>query len=680
VTPTLDFANGFYPSFMTAPLTPATLAFREDGTPFSPAYGDVYHSASGALAQARQVFVGGNALPARWQGRRLFTVLETGFGIGVNFLATWAAWRADPARCERLAFVSIEKHPFSREDLRALHARIVADETHSPLAAQLADAWPLLLPGLNRLEFESGRVTLTIAFGDALDLLPKLWLRADAFYLDGFSPSKNPDLWSPMIFKALARVAGDEATLATYSSAGHVRRDLETVGFTCQKAPGFAGKREMLVGTFAPRWRVRRHEPPQALAPADRHAVVIGAGLAGCAVIERLAARGWRVTAVERHARPACETSGNPAGVFHPLLSRDDSVASRITRAGFAYALRRWQALELAGHRFERSRDGLLHLPADMSDAQTMRDALETHGFPSAFAQTLSTSEAQGVAGIALSQGGCFYPQGGSLNPAALCAALCAAAGDALTWRGGVQAARIERDDDTWAVFDDCGELLARASVVVLANAQDAVRLAGSNHMPTHLVRGQLTQLPRRFSAALRVPVIGEGYAVPLAEGLLTGATYEVDDDRSMRASSHAENLARLSRLLPALSSELTSLAAASLDGRVAFRCVASDRLPMVGALADEVTSVREATALRGARPLDLPRAEGLYGAFAFGSRGLVWSALAAELIAAQIEGEPWPLERELADSLDPARYLLRALRHGLSNNRNGELSTGDCG
>ncbi|MEX3956218.1 bifunctional tRNA (5-methylaminomethyl-2-thiouridine)(34)-methyltransferase MnmD/FAD-dependent 5-carboxymethylaminomethyl-2-thiouridine(34) oxidoreductase MnmC [Trinickia sp. EG282A] len=657
---------------MTAPLRPATLAFRDDGTPYSPAYDDVYHSAAGALAQAQHVFIGGNGLPSRWRGRRLFTILETGFGLGGNFLATWAAWRGDPARPQRLAFVSIEKHPFSAHDLRALHERFVAYATIAPLAHALADAWPLPLPGVHRLEFEGGRVTLTIAFGDALELLPKLWLRADAFYLDGFSPAKNPDLWSPPVFKALARLAGKDATLATYTSAGHVRRGLEAAGFVCAKAQGFAGKREMLVGTFAPRWRVRRHEPPLPIDCTERQAVVIGAGLAGCAVTERLVARGWQVTLVDRHARVASETSGNPGAVFHPLLSRDDSVASRISRAGFLYALDRWRVLEVAGHRFERSANGLLHLPADEEEEQTLAEAIAAHTFPAEFARMLSAGEAQALAGAALtglSVRGCFYPQGGSLNPAALAAALCSSAAHASSWRGGAQVDRIVREGVVWNVIDDAGRLVARAPVVIVANAHDAARLARSRHVPTRIVRGQLTLLPPRFATGLRVPVIGDGYAVPLADGLLTGATYEPDDeDAAIRPSGHAENLARLSKLIPSLTNELAAIDPATPAGRVGFRCVTSDRLPMAGQFADERASEMQAASLRGAWPLDLPRDEGLYGAFAFGSRGLVWAALAAELVASQIEGEPWPLERDLAESLDPARYLLRALRHGLAD------------
>lgn len=661
---------------MTSTLTPAILAFREDGTPFSPAYGDIYHSTAGAFAQAEHVFLDGNALPARWHGRRLFTIVETGFGIGGNFLATWAAWRADPGRCERLAFVSIEKHPFSAHDLRELHARMVADATVAPLCQQLTQSWPMLTPGLHRLEFEGGQVTLTIAFGDALELLPKLWLRADAFYLDGFSPAKNPDLWSPPVFKGLARLAGEGATLATYTCAGEVRRGLTEAGFECTKTEGFAGKRAMLVGRFAPRWRVRRHEPPLPFATNERHAVVIGAGLAGCALADRLAARGWRVTIVERHARAGCEASGNPAGVFHPLLSRDDSVASKITRAGFEHALARWQALERAGYAFARTRAGLLQIACDEDELRALAQAVESLGYPPELVRTMSTAEARSAAGVPVARGGCFYPQGGSLDPAALCAALCANAGDAIAWRTGSEAERVARDGDAWSVIDKHAQVIARASVVVFANARDAARLAGLAHTPVRVVRGQLTRLPAAAASGLRVPIIGDGYAIPLTDGLLTGATYDIDDTGDdLRAASHAENLARLARLSPAFGTAVRSgessteadacIDPAALTGRVAFRCVTSDRLPMIGALADEAASKEQAASLRGAWPLDLPRAPGLYGSFAFGSRGLVWASLGAELVACQLEGEPWPLERDLAEALDPARYLLRTLRQG---------------
>jgi tRNA 5-methylaminomethyl-2-thiouridine biosynthesis bifunctional protein len=227
--------------------------------------------------------------------------------------------------------------------------------------------------------------------------------------------------------------------------------------------------------------------------------------------------------------------------------------------------------------------------------------------------------------------------------------------------------AGVERKGEEWNVLDASGRTIARAPVVIFANAHHAAQVAALQYAPTRSVRGQLTLLPAGNARPLGVPVIGEGYAVPLPDGItLTGATYDIDDpESSLQPAGQIENLERITRMLPTLANAIDAGEVTSLPGRVAFRCVTSDRLPMIGALADEAAAIRDAERLRGAWPLDLPRATGLYGAFAYGSRGLVWAGIGAELIASQIEGEPWPIERNLAEDLDPARFLLRALRQG---------------
>ena len=230
------------------PLEPARLTRAADGTPVSEIYGDIYHSAAGGHAQARHVFLAGNGLPARWQGRERFVILETGFGLGLNFLATWLAWRDDPQHCRELHFVSLEKHPFQTADLALAQA---AWPEFALLAELLRQRWPALQPGVQHIEFEGGRLVLTLVFGDAVDTLPSLDTAVDAFYLDGFSPATNPELWSPALCRSLARVAVRGATLATWSVAGSVRQALTAARFDVKKRPGFAGKRQMLVALYA---------------------------------------------------------------------------------------------------------------------------------------------------------------------------------------------------------------------------------------------------------------------------------------------------------------------------------------------------------------------------------------------------------------------------------------------
>lgn len=234
---------------MFSSLEPARLTLDGDGTPVSEAYGDIYHSADGGHAQARHVFLAGNGLPERWRGRAGFVILETGFGLGLNFLATWLAWQNDVHRCQTLQFVSLEKHPFSVNDLRRAHA---AWPELAMLSEELCHGWPVLEPGEHRIELAGGRVVLRLIFGDAVESLPTLEASVDAFYLDGFSPAKNPGLWSPVLCCLLARLASSGATLATWSVAGAVRRALKDAGFAVQKRPGFAGKRQMLGGQYAP--------------------------------------------------------------------------------------------------------------------------------------------------------------------------------------------------------------------------------------------------------------------------------------------------------------------------------------------------------------------------------------------------------------------------------------------
>lgn len=638
---------------MVSAIVPAMPAFDATGTPYSPEYGDVYHSADSGPGQAWHVFLGGNDLPARWAGARVFTIVETGFGIGLNFLATWQAWRDDPARVQRLHFVSVEKHPFTREGLAELHARY---PEFAPLAAELQAGWPLHLPGMHRLHFEDGRVTLTLAFADVADILLKLRLAADAFYLDGFAPDRNPGMWATAVMKALARLARPGATAATYTTARAVRDALAATGFVPESRPGFGRKRQMLAARYSPS-RPPRHAPPAAAQWSERRAIVVGAGLAGAAAVERLAARGWAIELIERHAGPAAEASGMPAGSFHPQVSRDDNILSRLTRAGFLYALDRWRALEAAGHRLEWQRCGVLQVAKDARDETRMAATVRALGFPAGYVDFLPRGTAGTRAGVEMNAGGWWFPESGWMRPMELVAAQIAAAGAGgnLNLHTGVTVQALQRHGEEWLARSVEGAVIASAPVVVLANSHDAARLVPLG-APLKRVRGQLTLLPAGSLPRLRTVLTGLGHLVPAGNGAaVAGATYDFEDeDAAPSEEGHAGNLARLERLLPGSAADLDP---ARLTGAVGFRCVAPDRLPLIGALPDI-----QATRIN---PRALPRLHGLYGALGYASRGLTWAMLGGELIASAVEGEPLPLEGDLTDAVDPARFALRRARRG---------------
>ncbi|MGQ0544045.1 MAG: FAD-dependent 5-carboxymethylaminomethyl-2-thiouridine(34) oxidoreductase MnmC [Betaproteobacteria bacterium] len=583
---------------MSAPLEPARLAFR-DGVPYSEAFADVYHSAAGGPAQAEHVFLRGNALPERWAGRRRFVILETGFGAGLNFLVTWQAWRRDPRRCERLHFVSVEKHPLALPDAKEFHSCYpeLQDE-----AAELHARWPLLVPGAQRLELDRGRVVLTLFFSDAR-ILRELRLAADAVYLDGFAPAKNPDMWSPALMRSVSRLCAAGATLATWSVAAPVRAALERTGFAVEKRPGFGHKKEMLVA----------HSTKGISIPSvEKRAVVVGAGLAGAAVCERLCARGWEVELYERHAEPAQEASGNHAGAYHPLATPDDSVMARLTRVSYLYSLQRWSFLD--NLRWDPC--GALQLARTAKEEASQQRAVA--GWPAEYAQYATREEATAHAGVPLAAGGLWFPQSGWIKPRSLVRAQLAACGARLTKR-----------------FSRTLEEIPEKNLVILANSAEAPKLQPVPHLRLRRVRGQLTYVPEARIEPPHVVVLRGGMVLPPVDGVcVVGASYDIDDeDPAPRADSHAGNLARLREIIP---HELDD--SSPLEGRVAFRAVTPDRLPVVGRIAGNV-----------------------YGAFAYGSRGLLWAALAAEIIASQLEGEPLPLEGALADALDPGRFRRRA-------------------
>ena len=600
---------------MPSPLIPATLAFAADGTPYSEAYGDVYHSAGGGPAQARYVFLQGNGLPERWRGRRAFTILETGFGFGMSFLAAWRAWREDPARCERLHFVSVEKHPFAAPHLSFLWEKNGEFENES---RQLLARWPMLVPGMHRLEFEDGNVVLSLFFGDIAEGLPQLQLAADAIFLDGFAPAKNPAMWSPPLLRHLGRLSAPGATLATWSVASPVREALEGAGFAVEKDKGFATKKEMLRGRLVP----RKKTAPEKKSP--RSAIVIGAGVAGAAVSERLASRGWQVALIERRGAPAAEASGNPAAVFHPIVSPDDSLFARCTRAAFLFLLERWK--NLGG--LEWRRCGVLQLA---------RDARGT-GLAEARARIARLPGA--LRGIRRSEGRPLVSRG-RLGQAAQ-----PRAGAASEVRGKMdlklhhEVSFLEFKNGNWHASSADGNAIASAPIVVLANAADALRLAPQAGVRLQRVRGQLTLVPA--IEGLNHVILRGGMVLPGIDGLsVVGASYDVgDEDAQLRADSHAGNLARLEQMLPGAT---RGLDATKLDGRVAFRAVMPDRLPITGPICDEAAA-------------DLRCVRLWFAWLAVGRSG-------GEILASLLEGEPLPVERKLAAAMDPGRFALRAAR-----------------
>ena len=624
--------------------------------PHSTLFDDVYrsrgfHGMDRGLLQARHVFLQGCGLwspsdeACAWQGQRQWHVLETGFGLGLSFLATWQAWRQDPQRPGRLFFTSIEAWPVSAQDI----ARSVAAWPElQPLADQLASAWRGLLPGVHRLVFEGGRVQLNLCIGPVDKMLRETDVAADSVFLDGFSPEVNPDMWSLHTLKGVARLCRTGTRVASWCVKRSVREDLAQCGFTVTRADGLPPKVHRLEAVFSPKWTPRtRLRTALHNAPA-RSALVLGAGLSGSAVACSLARRGWSVTVLDAGEGVGAGASGLPAGLTAPHVSPDDSVLSRITRAGVRATLQRCSELLQPGTDWAPC--GVLEHRVEGKRALPVGEAWPAQGHEWS---TPATPEQIASAGLPPQAQALWHALAAWLRPRQLVAAQLATPGVQVRWRTPVDA--LQRNADGWQALDAQGRVLAQASQLIVAGGFHTRALLPEAALPLNPLRGQISMGPLRdLPEALHgqlpeVPVNGHGSfigGVPLppefggAPGWYLGSTFErACPEAVLRGEDHAANHARLATLLPALSEPMR---AAFAPGKVlawaGLRCTLPDRVPAVGAL----------------DPVQWP---GLQVCAGMGARGISLSVLCGELIAAQLEGEPLPLAPALAAHLAAQRF-----------------------
>ncbi len=648
----------------TYAIRPAELVW-EGQTPFSPGFNDIYFSRHDGLAESRHVFLQQNRLPRRWENMAEFTIVETGFGTGLNFLATWEAWRATATPDARLHYVSIEKHPLTVQDLD--RARRLWPELHE-LGTQLLACYPPLFGGLHRIHFPRDRITLTLCFGDVDEVLPQLEVRADAWYLDGFDPAKNPQMWSEALFAQMARLTRPGGTFATFTSAGWIRRRLQAAGFVPRKVAGFGRKREMLCGEL-PEPMPRVDPAPWYALPEARktgRAVVIGAGLAGACCARKLAEAGWSVTVLEQATAPAQAASGNPAGVFYPALTAEPSVYGRFYLAAFLYAVREIMRMTAAGADCGLLGNGVLMLVQNEKLARRYQAICASLGEGQGLAQWLEADQASERCGVETPDGGMYFPQGGWLQPARLVAALLQHEDIHCRYLVDVHGVAQEAEGG-WMVRDAAGARLAQGDIVIIAAGAKAAGFEQSAWLPIIPARGQITLMAATAqSQGLRCAVCHDGYVIPAHDGRhVLGASYAPNDTAlAPRTADDAHNLDLLQRALPRFA---RSLEEAPVGHRAGIRAATPDQMPMVGPLPDRAAFLRDYAELHHGRPpQNYPPARhhpGLYVCAGLGSRGITSALLCAELLCAQITGAPLPLERDLVDALNPARFLVRQLK-----------------
>jgi tRNA 5-methylaminomethyl-2-thiouridine biosynthesis bifunctional protein len=654
-------------------LTPYANVKIKDGQVYSSKYDDIYYSRDNGPAESEFVFLTGNDLPARWQERSGFCITEAGFGTGLNFLVTIKAWLDDPTRSKTLDYFAIEAYPLSIDQLTEVHTHWPEFKTHS---AALLEQYPNVTRGCHTLVFADGRVQLHLIFEKLETALNTYNFDPDSWFLDGFAPSKNPSMWRKEVLLKIAAHSCPGTSLATFTAAGQVRRDLTEAGFEVSKCKGFGRKREMLraikSGPKAAQ-NLIKHEPwfaLQSFAVQPRKIAVIGAGIAGAQIAWHLAQRGVSVLVIDALEEVARGASGNQAGILAPKLTSSASREEAFYLAAFLYQLRQLDAMKQKGHDIPFTQHGLLQLAHDPATQRHFEQLAMRDDLPRNLLEIVSPDYASEHLGEPIEQSCLLINLAGSLAPGNLCKTLLAHPNIELRLSTSLE--KVSRCKQGSTLKLSSGESLS-VDALVLANGYQLAQFSDSIKITP--VRGQTSSAQLTDNKPLGHMLKHDGYLLSTPRNgsakhnkrrLIFGASYQRGNVKvDLRSAETQQNLDSLTANLPNLASHLTNIK----PSHAGVRASTPDRWPIVGPLANSDFYQKEYADLhQGKQYKKYPAAryqEGVFALSGLGSRGLTSAAYCANLLAHMILGSAPPAPINTVHALHPARFIIRNLRKG---------------
>ncbi|MDP0587921.1 MAG: bifunctional tRNA (5-methylaminomethyl-2-thiouridine)(34)-methyltransferase MnmD/FAD-dependent 5-carboxymethylaminomethyl-2-thiouridine(34) oxidoreductase MnmC [Candidatus Endonucleobacter bathymodioli] len=651
-------------------LPQTSLTWDDNGQPISPRFNDVYFSKISGIDETRYVFLEQNKLSARFsqlsadQHNNRFIIGETGFGTGLNFLCTWQLFEQTASKNSQLHFFSTEKYPLHISDLsKALSLWPELSE----YADLLIQSYLPTSNGFHHLCFSEGRVRLTLLVGDVLDTLPLIEAKVDAWFLDGFAPSKNPDMWQPNLFKVMSEKSNLHATYATYTVARMVRDGLTSAGFSVIKAPGFGSKRNMIYGCLSQPFKQPTHKQPWNIYPIHhdiaKTVAVIGGGLAGTSCAHSLAQRGWHVILFEQHEQLAKEASGNPQGILYAKLSAHNTPLSRLITQGYCYSLNLIRQLDKK-HPGTRHACGVIQLCT--SERIRNRYLQLDQQYPPEFLQFLDKTQLSNIAGIDVLHDGLFFPESGWVSPPQICQQLVQHQNIRVKTHTPID--QLLFKDNLW-LMTSAGKTIFTTKTVVVAGGISTPQLPQLAHIPLQGIRGQITKITTtEQSKKLRVCICGDGYVAPATQGFHTiGATFDFNSNSSTVSHiDHEKNLSMQAKWVPSFSESSGGKSLTIDGGRAGVRSTTPDYLPLVGPVVDSRRFLNDFAKLRTNKKHSFKQTpnylNGLYVTAGHSSRGLITCPISGELLASMINGDPAPMPIDLIDKLNPVRFLVKSL------------------
>ncbi|MEW6981734.1 bifunctional tRNA (5-methylaminomethyl-2-thiouridine)(34)-methyltransferase MnmD/FAD-dependent 5-carboxymethylaminomethyl-2-thiouridine(34) oxidoreductase MnmC [Colwelliaceae bacterium 6471] len=653
-----------------------SISFQANGAPYSTHFNDIYFDTKSGCQQSELVFIKSNNIYQRLlTEKNSFTIAETGFGTGLNFLLTLQTYHQvitelknseENAYLPALSFISVEKYPLSK-------AQLIQSLAIWPELAYYANLLTSQYPGKPEkkclLNFFDGQVKLQLIFDDAADALTKLKAPKtgiiDAWFLDGFSPAKNPDMWSESLFEQIARLSKEQATLGTFTVAGFVRRQLYAIGFRVEKRAIDCDKKEMLYAKYQHNKKSGNGYQLRPLITKPQHVSIIGGGIASACAAYALTKQGIKVTLYCKDNKVAQGASSNAIGALFPLIHQQRDDISAFYEHAFWHAKSLYQSLLDQGFHFSHDWCGLLEVSYKETLQKRQKAFEQLAQWPKALIHSIDNDGASKAANLKLNYGGLFMPNAGWIAPQELVEQLFKAASltNRLRIENNVAITHLEQKADKSWRLHSVRETF-KATVVVVCGGADSIKLNIINQLPLTSVRGQVTRMSSNKTInKLSTVICHKGYLTPAhRDQHCIGATF---DKNSFNIESSIEddrfNLAMLEKCLP----NLTDWQEQDIAGSKArLRCSTPDHLPMVGIMPD--IAAHKPTYAHLAKDKNWrfyqspPSIDNLYVITGLGARGLCSAPLLADILTAELSGTPYPVDNKMLFNLSPNRFVIR--------------------
>lgn len=659
--------------------------------PYSKVFEDYYFGVDQGVEESNYIFLKGNDLENRFKAinslpkyskskistNNVFCIAETGFGTATNFLLSAELWLKTAPVDSCLHYISFEKYPLNKQELLKAHA---GNDIYIKLLNELINCYPFLLPGRHDMVLLAGRIKLTLWFGDVQTGLPEFDDLVDAWFLDGFTPSKNQDMWQEDLYSQMARLSHNKASFATFSTATNVRKGLEQAGFSVKKRKGFAKKREMCFGQLIHHRSFSPVKPwfsaPKSVQLDRPQACIIGAGLAGAAVAYKLASQGWQVTIIEAEKEVATLASGNLAGAIHPLITADWNIRSQFYLKGYETTLS-WLEKWLEQKQIIGDLNGLMQLAIDEKTQKRLQDCLRRVGLPEDFARWCDKEQASEIVGTETEFSGMFFPKAGWVNPPSVVKKCLEHENISIFTNHKVNEFK-QLTNKTWQITTD--KRVFTSPILVIATAGLDTNLNTQLGMDIRPVKGQVSHLDSGLQAEpLKTTVTHQGYSIGSVcidgkNQSITGATFESPDlSIQPSAQANADNIKMAKTALPSWLSLPTNIIEQdykNIDSKVGFRPTLSDHLPIIGAVVDNDYARENYYSQSHTHAVfrypEQKYQQGLYVSNGHGARGLMSVFLAAEMIYAQLVGNKQVLANNLLYATHAERFKIRSWRSGI--------------